>query len=101
MARVMEHLLPFYGLTVDVMQQRLRDVEQIHETWTIVVHDGQVDLQRNDDYSQWKWPGSDDRVNGEIELIRPLLDRLGNFRCVGSTSAEYNELREQSDNDTA
>jgi beta-1,2-xylosyltransferase len=82
MARIMNSLMPFYGLPVETMQQRTREAEKIPETFTLVVHDGKVELQWNDDYSRDTWWAS--RPRADSHLMEPFIKEIGTFRYVMS-----------------
>jgi beta-1,2-xylosyltransferase len=84
MARIMNSLMPFYGLPVETMQQRTREAEKIPETFTLVVHDGKVELQWNDDYSRDTWWASRPRADSQINLMEPFIKEIGTFRYVMS-----------------
>ena len=74
--------MPFYGLPVETMQQRTREAEKIPETFTLVVHDGKVELQWNDDYSRDTWWASRPRADSQINLMEPFIKEIGTFRYV-------------------
>lgn len=80
----MNSLMPFYGLPVETMQQRTREAEKIPETFTLVVHDGKVELQWNDDYSRDTWWASRPRADSQINLMEPFIKDIGTFRYVVS-----------------
>lgn len=82
----MNSLLVFYALPVDTMQERLVEAEQIQETFTLIVHDGKVELQWNDDYSRDTWWASRPRADSQINLMEPFIDQLPNFRLVVAES---------------
>jgi len=77
---IMNSLMPFYGLPVETMQQRTREAEKIPETFTLVVHDGKVELQWNDDYSRDTWWASRPRADSQINLMEPFIKEIGTFR---------------------
>ena len=76
----MESLLPFYGLPIATVLERLAETEQWVETFTLIVKDGSVKLQWNDDYSKDVWPQTQDRANSQMRTMEPFLDKLGDFR---------------------
>ena len=82
MISIMNSLMPFYGLPVETMQQRTREAETIPETFTLVVHDGKVELQWNDDYSRDTWWASRPRADSQINLMEPFIKEIGTFRYV-------------------
>ncbi|ORY32933.1 hypothetical protein BCR39DRAFT_522439 [Naematelia encephala] len=97
---IMESLLPFYGLPIETMAERLKDAESIVETFTLVVHDGKVELQWNDDYSRDKWWASRPRADAQINLMEPFISQIGSFRATftihdqPSILLEYNRQQE-------
>jgi beta-1,2-xylosyltransferase len=78
----MESLLPYYGLPLATMKERLIEVENITETFTLIVHNGKVELQWNDDYSRDTWWASRPRADAQINLMEPFLKDLPSFRWV-------------------
>ena len=80
----MNSLMPFYGLPIETMQQRAREAEKIPETFTLVVHDGKVELQWNDDYSRDTWWASRPRADSQINLMEPFIKDIGSLRYVVS-----------------
>jgi beta-1,2-xylosyltransferase len=76
----MNSLLVFYGLPVETMQERSVETEKIPETFTLIVHDGKVELQWNDDYSRDTWWASRPRADSQINLMEPFISQLPNFR---------------------
>lgn len=79
---IMNSLLPFYGLPIDQLKERLEETEKIAETFTLVVHDGKVELQWNDDYSRDTWWASRPRADSQINLMEPFIHQIGNFRAT-------------------
>lgn len=78
--RVMDALLPYYALPIPSLKARLTEVETVAETFTLVVHDGKVELQWNDNYSRDKWWASRPRADSQINLMEPFISHIGNFR---------------------
>jgi beta-1,2-xylosyltransferase len=78
----MESLLPFYALPISSLQERLKEAERIPETFTLIVEDGKIILQWNDDYSRDKWWASRPRADSQINLMEPFISSLGNFRAT-------------------
>lgn len=62
------------------MQERLADTEKIVETFTLIVHDGKVELQWNDDYSRDYWWSSRPRADAQINLMEPFIGMIGSLR---------------------
>ncbi|KAK4688087.1 beta-1,2-xylosyltransferase, partial [Tremellales sp. Uapishka_1] len=79
---IMQSLLPFYGLPIDTLKDRLVESETIAETFTLIVHDGKVELQWNDDYSRDTWWASRPRADAQINLMEPFIGMVGNFRAT-------------------
>ena len=89
----MNSLMPFYGLPVNTMQQRFKEAEKIPETFTLVVHDGKVELQWNDEYSRDTWWASRPRADSQINLMEPFIKDIGEFRWVWTPlEKRYTEL---------
>jgi beta-1,2-xylosyltransferase len=80
----MRSFSPFYGLPVSTLQERLTEVEKIEETFTLVVHDGKIELQWNDDYARDVWIASRSRADKQINLMEPFIALLPSFRWVAS-----------------
>jgi beta-1,2-xylosyltransferase len=80
----MRSFSPFYGLPVSTLQERLTEVEKIEETFTLVVHDGKIELQWNDDYARDVWIASRSRADKQINLMEPFIALLPSFWGVGS-----------------
>lgn len=78
----MNSLLPFYGLSIDTLRERFRETEKIEETFTLVIHDGKVELQWNDNYSRDTWWASRPRADAQINLMEPFLNQIGTLKCV-------------------
>jgi beta-1,2-xylosyltransferase len=78
----MTSLLPFYGLPIKTLQDRLVETETIPETFTLIVHDGKVELEWNDNYSRDTWWASRPRADSQINLMEPFLDLLPSFRSA-------------------
>jgi len=78
----MESLLPFYGLPIETLKERTADAEKIAETFTLVVLDGKVELQWNDNYSRDTWWASRGRADNQINLMEPFIGMLPNFRAT-------------------
>ena len=76
----MTALLPFYGLPIPDLAERLKEAEQVVETFTLIVQDGRVELQWNDDYSRDTWWASRPRADSQINLMEPFLNLLPDFR---------------------
>jgi beta-1,2-xylosyltransferase len=76
----MNSLSPFYALPIDTMQARLTEAETVAETFTLIVHDGKVELQWNDDYSRDTWWASRSRADAQINLMEPFISMIGEFR---------------------
>lgn len=76
----MTALLPFYGLPIATLAERAAEAEKILETFTLIVHDGKVELQWNDDYSRDMWWASRPRADSQINLMEPFLSMLPEFR---------------------
>lgn len=83
----MRSFSPFYGLPVSTLQERLTEVEKIEETFTLVVHDGKIELQWNDDYARDVWIASRSRADKQINLMEPFIALLPSFRWVGSAGS--------------
>lgn len=77
---IMNSLLPFYGLPIATLKERLEEAEKIDETFTLIIHDGKVELQWNDDYSRDTWWASRPRADAQINLMEPFLNQIGNLR---------------------
>lgn len=77
---IMNSLLPFYGLPIKTLSERLKEAEAIPETFTLIVHDGKVELQWNDDYSRDMWWASRPRADSQINLMEPFINMLPSFR---------------------
>ena len=76
----MNSLLPFYALPIDTLKERLVEAEKIPETFTLIVHDGKVELKWNDDYSRDTWWASRPRADSQIKLMEPFIKHIGTFR---------------------
>ncbi|WWD17085.1 beta-1,2-xylosyltransferase 1 [Kwoniella shandongensis] len=79
---IMDSLLPFYGLPIETLKERLEEAEKIQETFTLIIHDGKVELQWNDDYSRDTWWASRPRADSQINLMEPFIKHLGAFRAT-------------------
>lgn len=79
---MLEALLPYYGLSITTMQERMQDAEKVLETFTLIVQNGKVELQWNDNYSRDWWWSSRPRAEAQINLMEPFLQHLPNFRSV-------------------
>ena len=77
---IMTSLLPFYGLPIATLAERAKDAEEIAETFTIIVSDGKVEFQWNDNYSRDTWWASRPRADSQINLMEPFLNLLPDFR---------------------
>jgi len=80
----MKSLLPFYGLPIKTLQQRLEETEKIEETFTLIVKNGKVELQWNDDYSRDMWWASRPRADSQINLMEPFIGLIGDLRWVSN-----------------
>jgi hypothetical protein len=78
----MNALLPFYGLPIATLAERAAEAEKIVETFTLIVENGQVVLQWNDNYSRDTWWASRPRADSQINLMEPFLGLLPDFRYV-------------------
>ena len=76
----MNSLMPFFALPLETLRERLLESETIAETFTLIVQDGKVELQWNDDYSRDTWWASRPRADAQINLMEPFLEHLENFR---------------------
>lgn len=76
----MTALLPFHALPIATLKERLEETEKIAETFTLVIHDGKVELQWNDDYSRDMWWASRPRADAQINLMEPFLNDIGSIR---------------------
>ncbi|WVF71389.1 beta-1,2-xylosyltransferase 1 [Kwoniella sp. CBS 6097] len=79
---IMDSLLPFWGLPIKTLQERLEEAEKIPETFTLIVHDGKVELQWNDDYSRDTWWASRPRADSQTNLMEPFIKHIGAFRAT-------------------
>ena len=79
----MNALLPFYGLPIATLAERAAEAEDIVETFTLIVTDGKVELQWNDEYSRDTWWASRPRADSQINLMEPCLYHLAGIRWVG------------------
>ncbi|OWZ65552.1 beta-1,2-xylosyltransferase 1 [Cryptococcus neoformans] len=79
---IMNSLLPFYALPIDTLEERLTEAEKIPETFTLIVHDGKVELKWNDDYSRDTWWASRPRADSQINLMEPFIKHIGTFRAT-------------------
>lgn len=78
----MQTLLPFYGLSVEEIQQRAKEAEGVVETFTLIVANSTVELKYYDEsYAGTFWAG---RANAQVRLIEPYVDRLEPFRATFS-----------------
>ena len=77
---IMNALLPFYGLPIETMHERLVHAETVAETFTLIVKNGKVELQWNDDYSRDTWWASRPRADSQINLMEDFLNLLPDFR---------------------
>lgn len=78
----MESLLPYYGLPIDVLAERLKEVEKLVETYTLIVKDGKVEIQWNDDYARNLWSSSRARADDQANILEPFLHLLNDFRAT-------------------
>ena len=78
----MNSLMPFFALPLETLRERLLESETIAETFTVIVHNGKVELQWNDDYSRGYWSASRSRADAQINLMEPFLEYLGDFRSA-------------------
>jgi len=78
--RIMTALLPFHALPIETLKERLEETEKIAETFTLIIHDGKVELQWNDDYSRDTWWASRPRADAQINLMEPFLNDIGSIR---------------------
>ncbi|ODN80875.1 beta-1,2-xylosyltransferase 1 [Cryptococcus amylolentus CBS 6039] len=79
---IMESLLPFYALPIESLKARMAEAEKVAETFTLIVHDGKVELQWNDDYSRDTWWASRPRADSQINLMEPFIKHIGAFRAT-------------------
>lgn len=80
----MESLLPYYGMSLPLLKTRREEAEGIAETFTLIVHDGKVELQWNDNYSRDRWWASRPRADAQINLMEPFIGLLPSFRATFS-----------------
>lgn len=85
----MDSLLPFYALPIETMQERMTEAETIKETFTLIIHDGKVELQWNDDYSRDTWWASRPRADSQINLMEPFIGMLGSLRWGENTDQAW------------
>jgi beta-1,2-xylosyltransferase len=53
---IMDGLRPFWGMSPDEIEKRVKEAESVKETFTLIVKaGGKVVLQWNDDYSRDTW----------------------------------------------
>ncbi|ORX35699.1 hypothetical protein BD324DRAFT_631296 [Kockovaella imperatae] len=79
---IMNSLMPFFALPIETLRERLLEAETIAETFTLIVQNGKVELQWNDDYSRDTWWASRPRADSQINLMEPFLHHLENFRAT-------------------
>ena len=79
---IMTSLLPYYGLPIETLKERVQDAEKIAETFTIIVAHGKVELQWNDDYSRDWWWASRPRADAQINLMEPFVHLLPDLRAT-------------------
>lgn len=77
---ILNSLMPFYALPIDTLKERVEETEKIQETFTLIVLDGKVELQWNDDYSRDTWWASRPRADSQTNLMEPFIQHLPNFR---------------------
>ena len=74
--------MPFFALPIETLHERLLEAETIPETFTLIVHEGKVELQWNDDYSRDTWWASRPRADAQVNLMEPFMEFLENFRSA-------------------
>lgn len=75
-------LLPFWAFSPQELIKRNAEAEKVVETFTLVINDGTVELQWNDEYSKGRWWASGPRADAQINLMEPFLSMLPNLRWV-------------------
>jgi beta-1,2-xylosyltransferase len=81
----------------------MKEAESVAETFTLIVHDGKVELQWNDDYSRDTWWASRPRAEAQIDLMEPFIERIGSFRATftihdqPTIMLEYDRMKELTD----
>nr|ODN93002.1 beta-1,2-xylosyltransferase 1 [Cryptococcus depauperatus CBS 7855] len=79
---IMDSLQPFYALSISSLKERLAKAEKIVETFTLIVHDGKVEIQWNDDYSKDSWWSSQLRADNQVDLMEPFIRHIGSYRAT-------------------
>lgn len=64
------------------MKERAEEAEKIPETFTLIVNDGKVELQWNDNYSRDTWWASRGRADKQANLMEPFIAMLPDFRAT-------------------
>lgn len=79
---ILNALLPFYAFSPAELAKRNAEAEKVVETFTLIVQNGKVVLQWNDDYSRDKWWSSRPRADAQVNLMEPFLGMLNDFRAT-------------------
>lgn len=87
---IMNSLMPFFALPIETLHERLLEAETIPETFTLIVQNGKVELQWNDDYSRDTWWASRPRADAQINLMEPFLEFLEDFRSAARFEGNLN-----------
>ncbi|BEI82977.1 hypothetical protein CcaverHIS002_0308450 [Cutaneotrichosporon cavernicola] len=81
---IMESLMPYYGLEIKELQTRNADLEKVVETFTLIVTNGKVEVQWNDNYARDRWWSTRPRADAQVNLMEKFLHLLPNFRATFS-----------------
>lgn len=81
---IMESLKPFYGLPVHELQARNAGMEKMPETFTLIVAQGKVEVQWNDNYARDRWWSTRPRADAQVNVMEKFLHHLPNLRATFS-----------------
>ncbi|KAK8858698.1 hypothetical protein IAR55_002927 [Kwoniella newhampshirensis] len=81
--RINLDLAPFFALPTEEMKRRMQMVEDMAETFTLVIEDGKVDIQIKDP-GGLEWGGTLPRAADTAGLLRAFSQHLPNMRATFS-----------------
>ncbi|KLT40707.1 Cap3p [Cutaneotrichosporon oleaginosum] len=86
--QIMESLMPYYGLSIKELQARNAEMEKVVETFTLIVTNGKVEVQWNDNYARDRWFSARPRADAQVNLMEKFLHLLPNLRATFSIHSQ-------------
>jgi hypothetical protein len=80
--RISKDLLPYFAISPADLRERIHAATKLPDTYTLKVRKGSVRTTMS--YNRQAIFGADERMAGQIDLLKPIAQYLGDFEAVYS-----------------